>query len=93
MAMDQFIKFTPDIKGEAKDKAHNKEIDVLAWSWGMSNSGSFTSGSGATTTGLSRGSVNFVLQIEDGACTSMAINEKGLPGEKKPNTSTTNNPK
>ena len=25
--------------------------------------------------------------------TRMAINEKGLPGEKKPNTATTNNPK
>jgi hypothetical protein len=33
------------------------------------------------------------LKIEDGACTAMAINEKGLPGEKKPNKTTTNNPK
>lgn len=64
---------------------------VCSWSWGMSNSGSMSSGSGMT--GLSRSSVGFSLEIQDGACTAMAINEKGLPGEKKPNTSTTNNPK
>lgn len=47
MAMDQFIKFTADIKGEAKDHKHKNEIDVLAWSWGMSNSGSAQVGGGA----------------------------------------------
>lgn len=30
-------------------------------------------------------SANFILAIEDGVCTAMAINEKGLPGDKKPN--------
>jgi len=53
------------------------------WSWGMSQSGGKAS--------PKRGSVDFLLQIENGAC--MAINEKGLPGEKKPNNTTTNNPK
>ena len=47
MAMDQFIKFTPKVEGEAKDKAHKGEIDVLAWSWGLSNSGSAHVGGGA----------------------------------------------
>jgi hypothetical protein len=61
------------------------------WSWGMSQSGTMSSGSGAK--GMSRCSVDFFLKIEDGACTAVAIKEKGLPGEKKPNTSTTNNPK
>jgi type VI secretion system secreted protein Hcp len=28
------------ISGEAKDKSHGKEIDVLAWGWGMGNHGS-----------------------------------------------------
>src|SRR6478736_1488135 len=46
MAVDMFIKIG-DIKGEAKDKAHKEEIDVLAWSWGMSNSGSAHMGGGA----------------------------------------------
>ena len=64
---------------------------IVSWSWGASNSGSMSPGSGMT--GLSRCAVDFFLEIEDGACTAMAINEKGLPGDKKPNTSTTNNPK
>ncbi|MBP5150000.1 type VI secretion system tube protein Hcp, partial [Pseudomonas protegens] len=38
MAVDIFIKIG-DIKGESMDKAHKDEIDVLNWSWGMSQSG------------------------------------------------------
>jgi type VI secretion system secreted protein Hcp len=47
MAMDMFIKFEPDVPGESQDSAHKDEIDVLAWSWGASNSGSAHSGGGA----------------------------------------------
>jgi hypothetical protein len=61
------------------------------WSWGMSQSG--TSNMDAAGTGMSRSSVDFFLKIEDGACSAMAINEKGLPGEKKPKKTSTNNPK
>ena len=61
------------------------------WSWGMSNSNS--SNTGMVLTGMSSSSVDFFLKIEDGVCTAMAINEKGLPGEKKPKKTTTNNPK
>jgi type VI secretion system secreted protein Hcp len=46
MAVDMFIKIET-VDGESKDKAHKKEIDVLAWSWGMSNSGSAHVGGGA----------------------------------------------
>lgn len=46
MAVDMFIKIG-DIKGESADKAHKGKIDVLAWSWGMSNSGSAHVGGGA----------------------------------------------
>jgi type VI secretion system secreted protein Hcp len=45
MAVDMFIKIG-DVKGEARDKTHKEEIDVLAWSWGMSNSGSAHVGGG-----------------------------------------------
>jgi type VI secretion system secreted protein Hcp len=45
MAMDQFIKIGT-LKGESKDNKHKEEIDVLAWSWGMSNSGSAQMGGG-----------------------------------------------
>jgi type VI secretion system secreted protein Hcp len=46
MAMDMFIKIG-DLKGESRDKVHKEEIDILAWSWGMSNSGSAHVGGGA----------------------------------------------
>jgi len=45
MAVDMFIKIG-DIKGEAQDSAHKDEIDVLAWTWGMSQSGNMQMGSG-----------------------------------------------
>lgn len=45
MAVDMFLKFA-DIKGEAQDDAHKGEIDVLAWSWGMAQSGTTHTGSG-----------------------------------------------
>jgi type VI secretion system secreted protein Hcp len=46
MAIDMFLKLG-DVTGESKDKVHKKEIDVLLWSWGMSNSGSAHLGGGA----------------------------------------------
>jgi len=45
MAVDMFIQIG-DIKGESKDKTHKEKIDVLAWSWGASNAGSFHTGGG-----------------------------------------------
>jgi len=45
MAVDMFIKIG-DIEGEAVDDAHGGEIDVLDWSWGMSQSGSMHIGGG-----------------------------------------------
>ncbi len=45
MAVDMFIKID-GIKGESKDDKHKEDIDVLAWSWGMSQSGSFHTGGG-----------------------------------------------
>jgi type VI secretion system secreted protein Hcp len=38
-----------DIKGEALDAKHKDEIDVLAWSWGMSQTGTMPLGSGGST--------------------------------------------
>ena len=58
MAMDMFIYFDEKsgIKGETKDKTfkEKKGIDVLAWSWGVSNSGSAHMG-----TGQGAGKANF----------------------------------
>jgi len=47
MAVDMFIKIG-DVKGESVDKSgHAGDIDVLSWSWGMSNSGSSHVGGGS----------------------------------------------
>ena len=45
MAVDMFMKI-PNIKGESKDAVHKEEIDVLAWSWGASQSGTTHLGTG-----------------------------------------------
>jgi type VI secretion system secreted protein Hcp len=45
MAVDMFLKLG-DLKGESHDKAHKDEIDVLAWSWGVSQSGTMHAGAG-----------------------------------------------
>jgi type VI secretion system secreted protein Hcp len=46
MAVDMFLKLN-GVAGESKDKIHTNEVDVLSWTWGMSNSGSAHVGGGA----------------------------------------------
>ncbi len=45
MAVDMFLKID-DVKGESTDDKHKGEIDVLAWSWGMNQSGTTHMGGG-----------------------------------------------
>lgn len=45
MAVDVFLKLG-DIKGEATDDKHKNEIEVLSWSWGANQQGTFGSGGG-----------------------------------------------
>jgi type VI secretion system secreted protein Hcp len=45
MAVDYFLKIE-GIEGESKDSKHGKEIDILAWSWGETQSGSSAYGGG-----------------------------------------------
>lgn len=45
MAVDMFLKLG-DVKGESRDSKHKDEVDVLAWSWGMSQSGTTHLGTG-----------------------------------------------
>jgi type VI secretion system secreted protein Hcp len=46
VAVDAFLKLD-GIKGESTDDKHKDEIDVLSWSWGLTQSGSFGTGGGA----------------------------------------------
>jgi type VI secretion system secreted protein Hcp len=45
VAVDMFMKLE-GITGESQDSVHKGEVDVLAWSWGVSNSGTTHTGSG-----------------------------------------------
>ena len=48
MAVDMFLKID-QIKGESADGAHKDAIDILSFSWGMSQTGSTHGGSGSGT--------------------------------------------
>lgn len=63
MAMDVFLKLQ-DITGEAEDAAHSGEIDILAWSWGMSQSGSAHVGGGSGAGKVSVQDVSFTKYVD-----------------------------
>ena len=46
MAVDMFLKLG-DLKGESGDKTNKEWFDILAWSWGLSQSGTAHMGGGA----------------------------------------------
>src|SRR4051794_29637656 len=46
-AVDMFLDLGAAIPGESVDTAHKNQVDVLAWSWGMTNSGTTHLGGGA----------------------------------------------
>jgi type VI secretion system secreted protein Hcp len=70
MAVDMFIKIG-DIKGEARDKVHKEEVDVLAWSWGMSNSGSAHVGGGVGAGKANVQDLSLTKYIDKSSCDLM----------------------
>lgn len=63
MAVDMFLKIEP-LKGEAQDKDHKDEIDVLAWSWGMSQSGTTHIGGGSGSGKVNVQDLSFTKYID-----------------------------
>jgi type VI secretion system secreted protein Hcp len=63
MAVDMFIK-VGDITGESKDKTHKGKVDVLAWSWGMSNSGTTHMGGGGGSGKVNVQDLSFTKYID-----------------------------
>lgn len=63
MAVDMFIKIA-GVTGEAQDKEHMDEIDVLAWSWGMSQSGTTHMGSGGGAGKVSVQDLSFTKYVD-----------------------------
>jgi type VI secretion system secreted protein Hcp len=56
------------VDGESKDKAHKGEIDILAWSWGMSNSGTAHLGGGAGAGKVNVQDMSFTKYIDKASC-------------------------
>ena len=63
MAVDMFIKID-DIKGESLDAKHKDEIEVLSWSWGMTQSGSAHHGAGTGTGKVSVRDISFTKYFD-----------------------------
>jgi type VI secretion system secreted protein Hcp len=92
MAMDMFIKIG-DLKGESIDDKHKDSIQVLAWSWGMSQSGTTHAGPGggsgkasfqdlSFTHFIDKASPNLMLACANGKHFSEALLTVRKAGEK-----------
>lgn len=63
MAVDMFLKIE-GAPGESQDGKHKDEIDVLAWSWGMSQSATFHLGGGSGAGKVNVQDVSFTKYID-----------------------------
>jgi type VI secretion system secreted protein Hcp len=63
MASDIFAKIG-NIQGESTDVKHKNEIDVLTWSWGVTQGGSMAYGGGGGTGKASFDDLNFTHDID-----------------------------
>ena len=66
MAVDMFLKLG-DIKGESQDSKYKDAIDVLAWSWGASNSGTAHLGGGSGAGKVNVQDISFTKYIDKGS--------------------------
>jgi type VI secretion system secreted protein Hcp len=64
MAVDIFLKLSNGIKGESQDSIHADEIDILAWSWGLSNSGTTHMGTGGGGGKVNVQDINFTKYVD-----------------------------
>lgn len=70
MAMDMFLKIE-GVDGESLDSEHTGEIDVLAWSWGMTQSGSMHVGGGGGSGKVSVQDVSITKYVDKASATIM----------------------
>jgi type VI secretion system secreted protein Hcp len=62
MAVDVFLKIK-GIEGESADGAHPNEIDVLSYSWGISQTGTMSYGGGGGAGKANFGDFNFMMRM------------------------------
>lgn len=78
MAVDMFMKLDhADLKGEARDAKHKETIDVLAWSWGMSNSGTTHMGTGGGSGKVNVQDLSFTKYVDLSTAGLMIACSKG----------------
>lgn len=71
MALDMFIKLGESIKGSSQDKVQKDNCDVLAWSWGMSQSGSFHAGGGGGAGKVNMQDLSFTKYLDNASTAIM----------------------
>lgn len=76
MAMDMFLKIE-GVDGESLDASHTDEIDVLAWSWGLTQSGSMHTGGGGGSGKVSVQDVSITKYVDNASATIMNKTCKG----------------
>src|SRR5215813_9001678 len=83
MAVDIFMDIK-GVEGESADKKHTKKIDVLAWSWGMSNSGTAHMGGGAGSGKVNVQDLSFTKYVDATSASLMLFcaNGKHVPEAK-----------
>lgn len=79
MAIDMFLNLGATIKGETQDSAQKAagDIDVLAWSWGASNSGSFHAGGGGGTGKANFQDISITKYLDKSSAAIMVALAKG----------------
>lgn len=83
MSVDMFMEID-GIKGESRDKGHKEAIDVLSWSWGLSNSGTFHTGGGGGSGKVDVENLSFTKYVDKASADLQLVccNGKHLKGAK-----------
>ncbi len=76
MAVDMFLKLS-GVAGEAADNSHTDEIDIIAWHWGMAQSGTMHTGHGGGAGKVKVGDINVTKHIDNSTATLMQFCCKG----------------
>lgn len=77
MATDMFLDLGEKIKGESIDGTHKDKIDLLAWSWGMSNQGSTHVGVGSGSGKANFQDISITKYVDKASCPLMAACASG----------------
>ena len=67
MAVDMFLKLA-GIPGESKDHKHKEEIDIQSFSWGVSQTGGFSSGGGGGAGKANFNDLSVMKYVDKASC-------------------------